>query len=1377
MTISTSAWANIGGHSTHYGKVSVAKTGQGKVYAGNSQSAIGGSTELEWNCAGTSGDDTQTFYLFAIPEDGWKFKGWSGSGTSTDNPFKVEPKTTSTNQNNPTTFNYTATFEQLKSFYAKGVAMSTDAQRGTAQVTSDGVNYQTSATKGKLAGDNSEINAKIAFTFKATTKGDNMFTGWSESENGEIVSTENPYVREVTATATNDASPTTVTLYAHFASADPFHFSATAIAGEHGTASVVMQSNGQATSTVNGMGNAKEKAIFTATPDDGYTLAGWATEPGSTNYESTSNPYECELTNTETGSTVSKTLYAVFEKYVDPNSPVSTSPAAGSTIKEPVTQVTMTFQKPIREASQQFNNFVRITGKTDNSRVQASSYTLSNDKCTITFPLPTAVTKPQDYQVDVFATITFEDGQTASPINYSFTYAENQLAPVSTTPGDGEAHQGYLTSYSLTYDQPITNTPAANGLKIYGLDEYKDPKYGMTKYYSVVATSTAVRLSDDRKTVTYSIDFKHYGREFYAELDRAAFEGDGWKSAPVKNWINTYINPDIELWGNHTQYADGAQVAQLDSIALKYSDCSSTWPISINRAAFDKDGSEQGLAWIQKYKGGNWIDYQIVKINQSTNNNASVKHDVDNTVLLVPCVVDDQGKITERVSVFHPGQYRLIVPENSLFTSPFKKAYPVDQLFNQEMTITFTIPGDESMDYLTPLSTTPADKSKVSNQFAEMNLTFALPITDMPEASTMKVYDKAGNRLLATATNTSLSDDQMTLTYTLDTPITTKDTVLVQIEAGAFGADDWTNEPIKRKVIIQERFGIHAVMAPNQWRAMGFEIEAEKDGHGVLEGNYTEYYGAVPIFKMENGQPVNVKQKDVSAFNIEYDAQKHTCFIPIIQQSWLWGEGDYYFDLPVAFLRYPAEQTGSGEDATVTRWAESEATRIHFSLAPQGPTEFTVSPAEGSTLTKISEFTMTITEATQLYKAGHYGKEISDYLLVSKDGGEPITYIIYDNDRDGDPSSTTAGGVDASVSDKLVISTNSDGDNLNAVTIKIADGFKTPGEDTYGFASSGTYTITVPAGMFEIDGAYYNTDMTFTYTVKNNVVEKRKFEGHFSVTPATTDTIVNLTRDLSEIIVRFKDADKITVSNANAWVKGADTHLTYMTLSQVQPIDDVTFRFLMQRNESVTENQDDHILFTFEATINADGKYYDYADANDYMGDNTVYDVNAYATQWRYMTQEQYDANVITFAPVSGTEVQSLSTISVMPISGYKYILNSKLDKLQLPIQWNGMTLNYYAKGKQDIYNNAGELNIYNTNGDKVTLTQPGTYTISVPDGYFLLQNAGNFSDAHSKPETITYTIAGVPTIGIVVKFISGEWATPVTSEKIVEIVDQILEK
>ncbi len=62
------------------------------------------------------------------------------------------------------------------------------------------------------------------------------------------------------------------------------------------------------------MNSSKSKVvIYNATANDGYKFVGWSTSSNGDNFESTDNPYNATITNSTPGSTVNKTLYAVFK--------------------------------------------------------------------------------------------------------------------------------------------------------------------------------------------------------------------------------------------------------------------------------------------------------------------------------------------------------------------------------------------------------------------------------------------------------------------------------------------------------------------------------------------------------------------------------------------------------------------------------------------------------------------------------------------------------------------------------------------------------------------------------------------------------------------------------------------------------------------------------------------------------------------------------------------------------------------------------------------------------------------------------------------------------------------------------------------------------
>ena len=113
------AWANS--HSTHYGKAVLNNaTGNGTVYlstASGSNSgqtgttgtagAAGSTSYITWNCGGSSGSDSKTYYARGTGNDGYYFAGWATSSTATSYTASTTgwspTKASSTSSGSPTT--------------------------------------------------------------------------------------------------------------------------------------------------------------------------------------------------------------------------------------------------------------------------------------------------------------------------------------------------------------------------------------------------------------------------------------------------------------------------------------------------------------------------------------------------------------------------------------------------------------------------------------------------------------------------------------------------------------------------------------------------------------------------------------------------------------------------------------------------------------------------------------------------------------------------------------------------------------------------------------------------------------------------------------------------------------------------------------------------------------------------------------------------------------------------------------------------------------------------------------------------------------------------------------------------------------------------
>ena len=114
-----------GKSSTYYSalktQMSSKSTGMGKVYAGTSQTAPATSNYQETssqssNQSSSTKDAAKTFYAFATENEGYEFVGWStsenGTTTSSDNPYAVSVKCSSTSSGSPTLTTVYANFKK-----------------------------------------------------------------------------------------------------------------------------------------------------------------------------------------------------------------------------------------------------------------------------------------------------------------------------------------------------------------------------------------------------------------------------------------------------------------------------------------------------------------------------------------------------------------------------------------------------------------------------------------------------------------------------------------------------------------------------------------------------------------------------------------------------------------------------------------------------------------------------------------------------------------------------------------------------------------------------------------------------------------------------------------------------------------------------------------------------------------------------------------------------------------------------------------------------------------------------------------------------------------------------------------------------------------
>lgn len=114
LITSANMWAS---HGTHYGKFVATTTGGGKVYVStnqNSTPAYDTTSEVTWNCGGSSNSDSKKGYFSAQADEGWTFAGWYQNSTfksSTAQKYEIDLKATSTDSKSPTTLTLQARFK------------------------------------------------------------------------------------------------------------------------------------------------------------------------------------------------------------------------------------------------------------------------------------------------------------------------------------------------------------------------------------------------------------------------------------------------------------------------------------------------------------------------------------------------------------------------------------------------------------------------------------------------------------------------------------------------------------------------------------------------------------------------------------------------------------------------------------------------------------------------------------------------------------------------------------------------------------------------------------------------------------------------------------------------------------------------------------------------------------------------------------------------------------------------------------------------------------------------------------------------------------------------------------------------------------------
>lgn len=196
----TSARAG-GGHSTHYGKLSVSLangcTGMGKVYVGTSSTATSGEASRTWNCGGNSGSDANAFFCITEPTDSakYEFDGWftsadaTGTPESTSKAYKPSFSASSTSSGSPTAKTYYAKFHELVLFTVNF----NQPSEGGSYTVRDGSTSITDASVTQMA--------TMSLTLTPTINEGYAFLRWDITQGGKTTQNANKTVSNLKVTS------------------------------------------------------------------------------------------------------------------------------------------------------------------------------------------------------------------------------------------------------------------------------------------------------------------------------------------------------------------------------------------------------------------------------------------------------------------------------------------------------------------------------------------------------------------------------------------------------------------------------------------------------------------------------------------------------------------------------------------------------------------------------------------------------------------------------------------------------------------------------------------------------------------------------------------------------------------------------------------------------------------------------------------------------------------------------------------------------------------------------------------------------------------------------------------------------------------------
>ena len=493
--------------------------------------------------AATSSDATKTsswgrstsastdIYYKATAVGGYIFKGWTAADETTyTNVVSNNAQEKWEGVTYDGAYSNTPTTAAFKAWFAPKATFNVSAGVGTVVGGTASTNW--SPTTKTLEGTPGETKVSTSVTYSATVSNTDSysFCGWAESKtetNTSNIEGGTPYTVTLEGSA---GSTVTKTLYAIYA--PKFYYSATPNVGNGGGGTASTDWTSKIISEPNAT-ESEAKPIFMATANPGYVFIGWATSPSAktaAQCESTENPYQPKLENKNPGSTVGKTLYAIFAPVFN-FSATYTKNRDGGTVTAEVASATITgdpgdtsasttatFRATPTEGSYVFKGWKTAVNDEDYESNE-NPYTTSGDKnITNSTPGSTATKKlvaifAPLYNFSATALVGSVDGGTVSVSGYS---AKIEGAPDATegtttatytaTANDGykfvgwsESANGNIVYTDNPHNQALTNespgtTESLTLYAIFKLDGLElnpgNPSYTPDTYSSITLSRT-----------------------------------------------------------------------------------------------------------------------------------------------------------------------------------------------------------------------------------------------------------------------------------------------------------------------------------------------------------------------------------------------------------------------------------------------------------------------------------------------------------------------------------------------------------------------------------------------------------------------------------------------------------------------------------------------------------------------------------------------------------------------------------------------------------------------------------------------------------------------------------------------------------------------